>query len=222
MLVVAVGLAREARISAAPDVKVVIGACDAARLREQLSAAANEGAKAFVSFGLAGALSPMLRTGDCVIGSAVHIGQRHVHTDASWTAAIKERLPASLMAPILGMDAIVDSAREKRRQFARTGAAAVDMESHIVATIAAERGLPFAAIRVVTDTAGVNLPPAALDAIGPDGETKFWRVLRSILLSPGQIPLLMQAGRDARTGFRALSRCRQRLGPDFAAIAAQQ
>lgn len=217
MLVVAVGLAREAKIAAAPDVKIVVGACDAARLREQLSAAAGEGAKALLSFGLAGALSPMLRTGDCVIASAVHIGPRNLHADERWMAAIKERLPATLTAPILGMDSIVDSAREKRRQFARTGAAAVDTESHIVATVAAERGLPFAAVRVVTDTAAANLPPAALDAIGPEGETKFWRVVGSVLLSPGQIPLLMQTGSDARAAFRVLTRCRQRLGPDFAA-----
>jgi hopanoid-associated phosphorylase len=217
MLVVAVGLAREARIAAAPDAKIVIGACDVSRLREQATAAADAGAKAFLSFGVAGALSPMLRTGDCVIASAVHIGQRHVHADERWTAAIKERLPATLTAPILGMDAIIDSAREKRRQFARTGAAAVDTESHVVAAIAAERGLPFAAIRVITDTAVVNLPPAALDAIGPDGKPKFWRVLGSVLLSPGQIPLLMRTGSDARAAFRVLSRCRQRLGPAFAA-----
>jgi len=115
------------------------------------------------------------------------------------------------------MDSIVDSAREKRRQFARTGAAAVDTESHIVAGMAAERGLPFAAIRVITDTAAANLPPAALTAIGPNGETKFWRVLGSVLLSPGQIPLLMRTGSDARAAFRVLLRCRKRLGPGFAA-----
>jgi hopanoid-associated phosphorylase len=217
MLVVAVGLAREARIAAAPGIKVVVGACDAAKLREKLSAAIDGGAKAILSFGIAGALSPMLRTGDCVIASAVHAGQRGLHTDQRWTAAIKERLPATLTAPILGTDSIVDSAHEKRRQFARTGAAAVDTESHIVAALAAERGLPFAAIRVITDTAAANLPAAALDAIGPDGEPKFWRVLGSVLLSPGQIPLLMQTGSDARAACRVLQRCRQRLGPGFAA-----
>jgi len=41
----------------------------------------------------------------------------------------------------------------KRALYLKTGALAVDMESHIVAGVAAAHGLPVAAIRVITDPA---------------------------------------------------------------------
>jgi len=213
MIVAAVGLAREARIASGPSIEVVIGACDPNGLRERLKNAAGNGARGIISFGIAGALSPMLRTGDCVIATAVHAGYHPQQTDQAWTAALRGRLPDALPAPILGMDAILPDAHQKRRQFARTGAAAVDTESHIVAEIASEQGLPFAALRVITDTASTNLPPAALKAIGPEGKTRVFSVMGSVMAGPGQIPLLVRTGSDARTAFRALLRCRKLLGP---------
>ncbi|HUJ46260.1 MAG TPA: hypothetical protein VLV55_03950, partial [Rhizomicrobium sp.] len=84
---------------------------------------------------------------------------------------------------------------------------------HIVAEIASEQGLPFAALRVITDTASTNLPPAALKAIGPEGKTRVFSVMGSVMAGPGQIPLLVRTGSDARTAFRALLRCRKLLGP---------
>jgi len=39
-----------------------------------------------------------------------------------------------------------------------TGALAVDTESHVVASVAAARGLPMAAVRVITDSAHYSLP----------------------------------------------------------------
>ena len=61
--------------------------------------------------------------------------------------------------------------QEKRALYLETGALAVDMESHIVARIGAARGLPVAAIRVITDPARRALPQAALAAVRPNGTT---------------------------------------------------
>ena len=51
-----------------------------------------------------------------------------------------------------------------------TGASAVDMESHIAAAYAAEAGLPFAAVRVISDPAHRALPALARAAIKPNGQ----------------------------------------------------
>ena len=59
-----------------------------------------------------------------------------------------------------------------------TGAVAVDMESHIAAAYAAEAGLPFAALRVVSDPAGRALPALAMAAIKPNGDIDLRKVLR--------------------------------------------
>ena len=93
-----------------------------------------------------------------------------------------------------------------------TGAAAVDTESHIAAAMAADHGLPFAAFRVVADAAERNLPPAACEALRPDGKISGVAVLRSLARTPGQIPALARTAIDARIALRALSRGRRLLG----------
>ena len=52
----------------------------------------------------------------------------------------------------------------------KTGAVAVDMESHIVAGVAGKHAIPMAAIRVVTDPA-VRACPGRPGRHAPDGTT---------------------------------------------------
>jgi len=97
-----------------------------------------------------------------------------------------------------------------------TGAAAVDTESHIAAAVAAKHGLPFAAFRVIADSARRRLPPVASVALAPDGKIDRTAVLRSLTGTPGQIPSLLRTAVDARRAFRALLRGRRLLGPGLA------
>jgi hypothetical protein len=96
---------------------------------------------------------------------------------------------------------------------AATGAAAVDMESHVAAEFAATRGLPFAAIRVVCDPAGRALPPLAAEALRPDGTIDLRAILGSLARHPGQVAALPRLARDAAAAFAALGRVRAALGP---------
>ena len=48
------------------------------------------------------------------------------------------------------------------------------MESHIAAAYAAEAGLPFAAVRVISDPAHRALPALARAAIKPNGQIDLW------------------------------------------------
>ena len=68
--------------------------------------------------------------------------------------------------PIVGAEEVILHPRDKTELHERTGATAVDMESHIAAAYAASVGLPFAALRngkrhVVRDFV------IAVDAYGP-------------------------------------------------------
>jgi nucleoside phosphorylase len=63
----------------------------------------------------------------------------------------------------------------KRALRAETGALAVDMESHVAARVAARRGLPFAVVRVISDSADEALPPAAQIGMKPDGAWRWAR-----------------------------------------------
>ncbi|MDT8870402.1 hypothetical protein RAA17_02250 [Komagataeibacter rhaeticus] len=101
---------------------------------------------------------------------------------------------------------IVTEATRKAELFRQTGCVALDMESGVVAEMAAARRVPFAVMRVVCDPADRTLPPAAVVALRPDGSLAVGALARSILCNPLQIPALIRVGRDA--GRRAVPRAR--------------
>jgi len=123
-----------------------------------------------------------------------------------------------LSADIAGVDAPVADATSKNALFAATGAAAVDMESAIVAQAAQRHGLPFAILRVIADPAHRPLPTAALVAMRADGEVDVAAVLAELIRSPGQLPALARLALDSRAAFSALVRARALLGADFASL----
>src|SRR5262249_5314341 len=99
------------------------------------------------------------------------------------------------------------------RLHAETGAAAVDMESHVAARIAAAHRIPFAACRVVIDAADRELPPAALISLRHDGTPDLAAVFSSVMRQPSQLSMLLRTALDARIAETALRRGRRRLGP---------
>ena len=119
-------------------------------------------------------------------------------------------------ADIAGVDTPLADAAGKAAFFANTGAAAVDMESAIVARAAERHGLPFAILRVIADPAHRPLPGAALVAMRADGEVDLAAVLTALVREPGQLPALMRLGLDTRRAFSALVHARALLGAEFA------
>ncbi len=207
-----VGLKREAAIVAGPQVIPVI-AGNSGILRQRIQGALDNRVRGIISIGIAGALSPQLEAGDCIIASTVIAKGTRYDTDNGWTARLRRALPDPRVAPIAGVDRIAATVEEKAALFKETGADAADMESHIAAVIAKESGLPFAALRVISDRADHTLPPAALAAMKPNGGIALGRVLRSIAFRPAQIPALMRTSRESEKAFVALVRCRDVLGP---------
>ncbi|MBV8752456.1 MAG: hypothetical protein JO328_06320 [Hyphomicrobiales bacterium] len=209
-IVAVTSLALEARIALGPGVSVICSA--GSQLAAALEAAVARGASGIISFGVAGGLSPRLRAGHWIVASAVRTGQRLFPTDRAWTECLLKRLPAALHAEIVGVDAPVAECSEKRLLHSRTGAAAVDTESHITARIAAAHQIPFAACRAVIDAADARLPPAALVGLRPDGTADVAAVFRSVLQEPRQLPDLVRTGLDARIARATLYAGRQKLG----------
>ncbi|GAA0323232.1 hypothetical protein GCM10009087_36920 [Sphingomonas oligophenolica] len=131
-------------------------------------------------------------------------------------AALIERLatqiPSAQVGTITGSDTIVATAAQKQALHAKTGALAVDMESHIAARVAARHNLPFAIIRVISDSADEALPPAALAGMKPDGSMALGAVLASLARNPAQLPALIRTGIHAGRAFAELRRVRDVLG----------
>ena len=207
------GLAFEAQIAKGPGVAVVCGGGDGPRTASALQAAIDAGTSAILSFGTAGGLAAHLVPGDWVVAEAIMANAGRWTVDFAWSARLLQKLPHATHAPIAGVDVPLADAAAKQAWHDRTGAAAVDMESHIAARLAAAHGLPFAACRVIVDPADRMLPPAALVAMRTDGGVDVAAVLRSLASHPGQLPALLRLALDARSARAALLRGRLALGP---------
>ena len=210
-LIAATGLAHEARLLTGPGVLAVAGGGSSAKLEAALAAAAAD-ARGILSVGLAGALAPELAPGDWVVAQAVICGDDQIPTDPAWRDALLARLPGARAGAFLGSDAMVTDAAEKRRAHARTGAVAVDMESHVAARVARRFGLPFAAARVISDAADRSLPAAVRVGMRPDGGMALGPVLAALARDPGQLASLIRTGLEARRAFAALRRARGTWG----------
>jgi adenosylhomocysteine nucleosidase len=212
-----VGMAFEAKIAAGPGVLVF---CRNARseLEDVAESAARRGYRGIISFGVAGGLASHLRTGDWVVASAVHDSQTIRETDASWSGRLSKMLAGANYAPIVGVDAPIGEPAMKRELHEMTGAAAVDMESHVVARVATEHHLAFAAVRVIVDPAHRIVPSAALLGMGPNGRTDVAAVLRDLCARPSQLSRLARVAVDAFTARAELQRVRRLLGPHFGLV----
>ena len=214
-LLVVSGLAAESKIAASGGHATLCGGGDIARLEADIVAAFREGIAGIVSFGIAGGLAPNLPTGAIVVArSVLSNGGRHL-CDPHWLERLRHRLPTASSADIFGVDAPLADPRRKASLGTETGAVAVDMESHIVARLAARHGVPFAAVRIISDPVERSLPPAALVGMRPDGKADIPAVLRSLWRTPRQLRPLVRTALDARLAFASLKQCRPSLGDDF-------
>ena len=109
----------------------------------------------FISTGLAGALSAQLNTGDILIGDTII-----ENTQSEWKRIqIADHIVQSMTnhnvncGSIYSSDKFINNADEKQRLNAETGAICVEMESGGIASFAKENGIPFAAIKVISDHA---------------------------------------------------------------------
>jgi hypothetical protein len=121
----------------------------------------------------------------------------------------------AIHAPIVGVDTPIAEPAKKRELHRTTGAAAVDMESHVVARVAAAHKLAFAALRVVVDPAHRTVPPAALIGMRPDGRANVSAVLRDLMARPSQLTPLARIAVDALAARSAMARVRRQVGPHF-------
>ena len=214
-VLVVTGLVQEARIAAGPGMMVICSSSDPQQLRALLTVFDPTSIRGVISFGVAGGLDPTLKAGDIVVATEVTAG------DARWFAGLslgEEQIARATLkrrrvvrGVLAGAEEVIVAQARKAALRMTTGAAAVDMESHIAAAYAADYGLPFAALRVISDPAHRTLPSLAKDAIKPNGDIDLAMILRGIARNPRALRGLVSTGIEFNRALRSLRGCRDFL-----------
>jgi hypothetical protein len=189
-----------------------------ADLQDFIARAASDGCRGIVSYGLAGGLCPDLRSGDVMIASAVIAPNGTIRTDDVWSAWLLTAIPTAVYGPILGIDVPVAAGASRGELRARSGALAVDTESHLIARLATANAMRFVVLRVVIDAAGRNVPPTALACVSGDGATSRWRLSRLLLGRPSDTLDVIKLSADWWMARKALLNCAEVLGDSVRAI----
>jgi hopanoid-associated phosphorylase len=211
-VLIVTGMAQEARIAGGPGMVVICSSSDPQQLRALLATLDATSFRGVISFGVAGGLDPTLKSGDIVVATEVMAGDARwlaelpLNEDQIASVALKRR--RVVRGGLAGVEQVIAARAGKAALWSATGAAAVDMESHIAAAYAAKVGLPFAALRVISDPASRALPAIAMSAIKPNGDIDLRKVLRDVARNPLSLRALVSTGIDFNRALRSLRGCR--------------
>jgi adenosylhomocysteine nucleosidase len=168
------------------------------------------GARALLSWGLAGGLDPSLEAGALVLPSEVMSPEgRVLPTSAEWRERVSHAIAAHHRVHcgrLLTCREPLGSTAAKALAFRQTGAVAADMESSAVAEVASAGQVPFLVVRAIVDTAQDALPELALSAVGTgEDRPRVGRVLAALAHTPAELPALIRLAHRYRTASRALA-----------------
>lgn len=206
------GLQAEAKIIRGLPCLAVSGGGQADATRRKIDGLIGAGVQGLVSFGIAGATDPALKTGDIIVSATVIDAKgRHYPGDSTWLEKILTQLPGSHPGNLYGSDGIASTVADKAQILKQYGCIAVDMESHHTARAATRNHLPFIVIRAIADTASEQLPEALGAGVDADGKTQIWPVISALLMGRLSIGAVLRAGRSSGRAFASLRQCRPAL-----------
>ena len=212
-------LARAERLWHGGRPEIVLSGMGPTRTAAAAEALADERVAGLVSFGYAGAIASRLKPGTLLIAESVDTedGARF-SADHRWLNALEavlQRAVPTARGALLSVDRILATDADKRRAHLATGALAADMETAAVAVVAARRGLPFVALRVVVDGIGQAIPGSVLASLDAEGRVALARLALALVKRPGDLRAVLGLARAARAADRTLSAVCRLVGPRF-------
>ena len=168
--------------------------------------------------GLAGGLSPDLRSGTLVLASSIGLWQVDQQgSEAAETAPCDENLLQTARQLLRGWrkpfitgrtacSPVLLSARQQKEElFRASGAQVVDMESFWIARATLERDVPYLNVRAVLDTSKDGLPRYLLGFAEESWQARA-KAARNVGLHPWDWLKLLSLARKERAARRSLSR----------------
>ena len=173
-------------------------------------------ARAVLSIGFAGALSPSLQVGDLVIANGIRDSTQR--PDAKLLSAARQVQidPTVRFGVALSSNSILWRAESKHALASSLGAneiGFVDMESTAIAGVCARRGAPFLIIRSITDLLDEDLPLDFNQYRTSDGRVDPKKVVRAALLKPAAFKGLLDLRKRSRLCADRMAEFVQRLVP---------
>jgi adenosylhomocysteine nucleosidase len=175
----------------------------------------SQGAKALVSIGLAGGLSPGLKAGHLIIAENVRTMDCK-NNKGCWTADkigiaharavfASENVPVKYGTVMTTSEGIL-TVSQKESLFRKTGALAVNMESSGVAQAATEKNIPFFTMAAVCDPAEETVPQALYSCLGKKGKVQPFTLLRNLTQTPSLSIDMRRLGRHFKVARKALGK----------------
>lgn len=211
------------RITLLPDHSALwlsgMGPVAARRAAEGL---ADAGAAALAVFGVAGALSPGMRSGSLFCPERILDENGHDYlTDPSWRARLLQRLSTANVTShangsLLSVQAPLLTAASKAAAHDRYNAMAVDMESAAVAGVAHQRGMPCLVLRAIIDEVGDTIPAALNDSVDAWGRPRPLGLMAALCRHPSLLTELPRLYSRMQRATHALSAAAAACGPALA------
>lgn len=181
----------EARIGAI-DVRVIVCGIGPARAAAAAAIALSSPAgpvDGLLVCGFAGGLRPALRATEVTVARRVHTETREALVSCDERLIdLAARAGATVVDSLLTVDRPVFTAAEKA--LLGRDHDVVEMEGFPLLAEAAGRGIPGAAVRVVSDDVHQDLPPELLRAMRPDGSIAGGRLFRELIRRPWRWPAM--------------------------------
>jgi adenosylhomocysteine nucleosidase len=185
-----------------PGVQVVVtGIGPAAARRTAEAVMRREPVTRVVFAGFCGALRSGLAVGDVVVAAEV-MDERGGRWACTEVGQGRTRL--------LTTDRLIGTTEAKRALGERHAADAVDMESAAVAAVCHARGVPFLAVRAVSDTVDTTLSPRLVKLLS-GGSVSAVRAVLALARQPSLVTDFHRLARDTRLAAKQLAEALLRI-----------
>ena len=168
----------------------------------------SQGATALLSWGCAAALDDRLEAGNILLPEHIIAATGEGYpVSGDWHQRLHQSLAnrcSVQTGSLVESAAILKTPSEKRTLARRTGAIAADMESAAQARLAQERKVPFAAVRVVIDTASTDIPQNVMQSLDTNGEINIRKFFGNASLRPKDWIAVMKLGMQFNAARKTL------------------